>query len=113
LAKQLYLDAHTSISAQVKESIVGDHHIQSKIKIMVHFFCEKFDEDPILFNYLLLTQHEQIKALSENEMTAHDIVVMIFNEAMRKKEMPKRDSQLCAVVLLGVLLQAAICRVYN
>jgi len=113
LAKQLYLDAHTHISSQVKAFIAHSHDIQEKIKLMVHFFCEKYDEDPILFNYLLLAQHEQIKALSEKEISAHDIVVTIFNEAIRKKEMPKRDSQLCSVVLLGILLQAAICRVYN
>lgn len=113
LAKQLYLDAHAHISAQVKSAIVNCSDMQEKIKLMVHFFCEKYDEDPIVFNYLLLAQHEQIKALSEKEISAHDIVVGIFNDAIRKKEMQKRDSQLCAVVLLGILLQAAICRVYN
>lgn len=113
LAKQLYLDAHTHISAEVKEVILKCNDIQQKLKTMVHFFCEKYDEDPIVFNYLLLAQHEQIKALSEKEISAHDIVVSIFNDAIRKKEMPKRDAQLCAIILLGVLLQAAICRVYN
>ncbi len=113
LAKQLYLNAHASISAQVKQSIQSCHDIHEKIKIIVRFICEKYDEDPILFNYLLLAQHEQIKALSENEISAHDIVVSIFNDAQRRKEMPKRDSQFCAVILLGILLQAAICRVYN
>ncbi|MGE3319450.1 MAG: TetR/AcrR family transcriptional regulator [Candidatus Berkiella sp.] len=113
LAKQLYLNAHAHISAQVKEIITPCHNMKEKIKLMVHFFCEKYDEDPILFNYLLLAQHEQIKALSEKEISAHDIVVSIFADAIRKKEMPKMDSQLCSVVLLGVLLQAAICRVYH
>lgn len=113
LAKQLYIDAHTHISAQVKAIITDCTDIKQKVKMMVSFFCEKYDEDPIVFNYLLLAQHEQIKGLSEKEISAHDIVVSIFNDAIRKKEMPKRDSQLCAVILLGVLLQAAICRVYN
>ncbi len=113
LAKQLYLDAHTHISAQVKAILVDSHDIKEKIKMMVRFFCEKYDEDPIVFNYLLLAQHEQIKALAEKEISAHDIVVSIFNDAIRKKEMPKRDSQIAAIILLGILLQAAICRVYN
>lgn len=113
LAKQLYLDAHTHISAQVKAILTDCHDIKQKIKMMVRFFCEKYDEDPIVFNYLLLAQHEQIKALSEKEVSAHDIVVSIFNDAIRKKEMPKRDTQICSIILLGVLLQAAICRVYN
>jgi len=113
LAKQLYLDAHSQNSAQVKAIIVDCHDIKQKIKIIVRFFCEKYDEDPIVFNYLLLAQHEQIKALAEKEISAHDIVVTIFNDAIRKKEMPKRDSQICAIILLGILLQAAICRVYS
>ncbi len=113
LARQLYLNAHTHISAQVKQNIQNCHQIGEKIAMLVRFFCEKYDEDPILFNYLLLAQHEQIKALSDNEISAHDIVVSIFNDAQRRKEMPKRDSQFCAVILLGILLQAAICRVYN
>lgn len=113
LAKQLYLDAHTDLAAQVKAILIDCHDIKAKIKTMTRFFCEKYDEDPIVFNYLLLAQHEQIKALAEKEISAHDIVVTIFSDAMRKKEMPKRDSQICAIILMGILLQAAICRVYN
>ncbi|MBN9289176.1 MAG: hypothetical protein BGO43_10080 [Gammaproteobacteria bacterium 39-13] len=113
LAQHLFSSAYEEVSLQLKNIAQTHPTFEEKIKAMVHFFCEKYDEDPILFNYLLLAQHNQLKIIHEKEVSAHEFLVVIFNEAFRKKELAKQDPQFCAAIVMGIVLQAAISRVYG
>lgn len=113
LAQSLFINAYDEVAHQVQKLAAQQPTFEQKLKAMVKFFCEKYDEDPILFNYLLLVQHTQLKAVTERELNAHALLVSLFNEAMRKKELTTRDPHFCASVVLGIVLQAAISRVYG
>lgn len=113
LAQHLFSSAYEEVSHELRTLAERHPTVDEKIKGMVRFFCEKYDEDPILFNYLLLSQHSQIKIIHEKEISANEFLVSIFSEAIRKKEMNKQDPQFCAAIVMGIVLQAAISRVYG
>jgi AcrR family transcriptional regulator len=113
LAQSLFTNAYEEVATSLKQLADKEPNLEKKIYVMVKFFCEKYDEDPILFNYLLIAQHNQLKISHEKEINAHEFIVMLFNEAFRKKELPKRDPHFCASITLGIVLQAAISRVYG
>ena len=113
LAESLFLKAHESIANHVKKEIEKFSSLKDKLKFMVHFFCEKYDEDPIVFNYLLLAQHHQMQILKKADYSAHAQLVSVVNEAIKKKELSKRDPDFYASVILGIILQAALSRVYG
>lgn len=113
LAQSLFTNAYIEVAATMKQLADKEPNIEKKLDVMVRFFSEKYDEDPILFNYLLIAQHNQLKLVLEKEVSAHEFIVALFNEAFRKKELPKRDPHFCASIVMGIVLQAAISRVYG
>jgi AcrR family transcriptional regulator len=113
LAEQLFIHSYKEIADNIKSIALAAPSLDLKIKNMVRYFCEKYDEDPILFSYLLLVQHNQIKLLDEKAIGAHEFLIPIFIEAIRKKEISKADPYFYSAILLGIVLQAAISRVYE
>lgn len=113
LAQNLFMHSYEDIASQIKQISLQQPTLNLKIEAMVHFFCEQYDKDPVLFNYLLLAQHTQLKIINESKMNAHELVVGIFNDAIRKKEVKRRDPHIYAALVMGIMLQAAVCRVYG
>ncbi len=113
LAQTLFVRSYEQIALELKAMGEKYSTLEQKMKVMVTFFCEKYDEDPVLFNYLLLAQHHQLKNIDEKSLTAHELLVPLFSDAIRKKEISKKDPSFYAAVVLGIVMQAAISRVYG
>jgi len=113
LAHNLFWQSYIEVSNELKNISEQFPTLAKKLKMMTHYFCQRYDEDPVLFNYLLLTQHTQIKTTSETTMTAHEFFTALFNDGIKKKECEIKDADFCAAVLMGIVLQAAISRVHG
>lgn len=113
LAESLFLSAHEKIAKQVRKESERFPTLKGKLKFMVHFFCEKYDEDPIVFNYLLLAQHHQMQILKQADYSAHAQLVSMVNEGIKKKELAKRDPEFYVAIILGIIFQAALSRFYG
>ena len=113
LATHLFLSAYEKLAERMQEIAQQHPALDAKLTAMVIFFCQQYDEDAILFHYLLLTQHSQVKHLKPNYISAHDFLVRVFEEAHKKKEIQQADANFLAAVALGIVLQAALSRVYG
>lgn len=113
LAQSLFLTSYEAVAIQLKEIAQQSKTVEQQIHSMVELFAQKFDEDPILFRYLLLTQHHQAKFLSQEKNTAHHFFAEILGKAMQKNQLPKGDPHVAAAIVIGIVLQAAVSRVYN
>lgn len=112
LAEALFIRGYEMVLGNLQQLIGNAKGLDDIITKMVHYFCEKYDEDPILFNYLLLVQHNLRSAIN-NEMNAHRFFVQLFKQAIADKTLPTQDADFCALVLTGIVLQAAVSRVYG
>lgn len=113
LARHLFLSAYQTLSEQMHEIVRLHPTMDDKIVAMVHLFCKQYDDDPVLFHYLLLTQHSQVKHLKPNYESAHDFLVAVFEAAHKKNEIAQSDANFLAALTLGIVLQAALSRVYG
>lgn len=113
LAEFLFLRAHERIAVQVKKESERFLTLKEKLNYMVHFFCEKYDEDPIVFNYLLLAQHHQMPILKQADYSAHAQLLLIIKDAIKKKELAKHDPEFYVAIILGIIFQAALSRFYG
>ena len=113
LAQSLFVNSYEAILVEMKAIIENLNKIEDKIHDMVMLFARKFDEDPVLFRYLLLTQHYQMKYLSNDENSAHHLFVQVITIAMNKHQIPKNDPDVYAAMIIGIVLQAAVSRVYE
>jgi AcrR family transcriptional regulator len=113
LAKALYLNSYEAILKEMMALVISQSTIEKKIQVTIEFFCQKYDDDPILFNYLLLSQHSQINHIIAKEKSAYDFFLEMFKEAIKSKKLSNKDPQLYSAILLGIILQSAINRIYG
>jgi len=113
LAEQLFIRSYEVIYDKIKQLQSEHQSISDKIRAMIDFFCESYDNDPILFNYLLLSQHHQLKNIVQREISMHQLFVTMFSTAIHKQELKEADPHVYSATMLGIVLQAAISRVYH
>jgi hypothetical protein len=80
---------------------------------MVRQFCAFFDDDPVLFSYLLLAQHGQLQKVTPEMPNPVEVVREVLAAGMERGEIPAGDPNLAAALVLGIVLQVAIFRIYQ
>lgn len=87
--------------------------LQDKLAAMIRQFCTFFDRDPVLFSYLLLAQHAQLKKVTPEMQTAVTVLQKVIAQGMARREVPEMEVELAAAMVLGVVLQVAVFKAYN
>ena len=113
LAQSLFVTSYEATIQSLNAIVSDSKNIAVQIKEMVEFFAQKFDEDPVLFRYLLLSQHNQVQYLSNDQNNAHYLLTEVVSEAMKNQLLPKEDPHIHAAIIMGIVLQSALSRVYQ
>ena len=87
--------------------------LQDKLAAMIRQFCTFFDRDPVLFSYLLLAQHAQLKKVTPEMQTAVTVLQKVIARGMARREVPEMEVELAAAMVLGVVLEVAIFKAYG
>jgi len=113
LAQSLFVNSYAEFVTQAQAVVRPQETLEKKLTGMVEYFCKRFDEDPILFHYLLLSQYNQVAFLSQTDINAHKVLLNLFEQAIQQSLLPKKDPALYVNVVLGIVLQSAMSRVYK
>ncbi len=87
--------------------------LKEKLAAMIRQFCRFFDEDPVLFSYLLLAQHAQLKKVTPEMPNPVVVVRDVIAQAISRHEIPAGDPEILAGMILGVVLQVATFKIYG
>ena len=87
--------------------------LREKIHRMVSMFFSLYDMDQTLFRYILLSQHNLLYRVTPEMPNPTSVVVNVIKEAMLKGEIPQRDPQLAAGMVMGIVMQTAITHIYE
>jgi vacuolar-type H+-ATPase subunit D/Vma8 len=87
--------------------------LKDKLAAMIRRFCAFFDRDPVLFSYLLLAQHAQLKKVTPEMQTAVTVLQKVIGQGMAQGEVPQTDVELAAAMVLGVVLEVAVFKAYD
>jgi AcrR family transcriptional regulator len=113
LAWELFSHNFT-VFAQELERVHGEHDaLKDKLAAMIRHFCRFFDEDQILFSYLLLAQHAQLKKVTPDMPNPVVVLREVVAGAMSRREIPPGDPDVMAAMVLGVVLQVATFKIYG
>ena len=85
----------------------------AKVEAMVRHFCTFFDRDPVLFSYLLLAQHGQLHKVTPDLPNPVDVLRDVMAAGMARGEIPAGDPDVAAALVLGMVLQVAVFRIYQ
>ena len=106
LAKELH-----SLAKAKGDFAKGD--FASRLGAMIHRFCRFFDEEPLMFRFLLLTQHQELPKLRAKSGSPVQALHKLVSEANKQGEIGIADVDLATAQILGLILQPATFMVYG
>ena len=113
LAWELFAQNFAAFAKELDHRQAQETSLSGKLAAMVQHFCTFFDQDPVLFSYLLLTQHDYLKRVPPDMPNPVDVVQKVIWRAMSEGKLPPGDSAIVAAMVLGMVLQAAIFKIYG
>lgn len=84
-----------------------------KLAAIVAEFCRFFDTEPALFRFLMLTQHQALPRVADDEDNPVEVLHRIVAAAVERGEIGLRPAGLATTMLMGLLLQPAFGLVYG
>jgi AcrR family transcriptional regulator len=113
LAWELFSTHYLAFALELDRLQQDYDSLKDKLSAMIRQFCAFFDRDPVLFGYLLLAQHAQLKKVTPEMVTAVTVLQKVIAQGMVRRELPEMDVELAAAMVLGVVLEVAVFRAYG
>jgi AcrR family transcriptional regulator len=113
LAWDLFSSNYTAFARELDRIQAGQRTLPAKLDAMVRQFCAFFDHDPVLFSYLLLAQHGQLQKVTPEMANPVEVVREVMAGGMDRGEIPAGDPDVVAAMVLGIVLEVAIFKIYQ
>lgn len=113
LVWQLFSHNYLRLAAQLDSLQASRPALRAKLKAMVGLFCSLFERDPDMFRFLLLVQHGQLERVTEDMQTPVKVLKSVLEAAIARGEIPEQDAEVATAMVLGMVLQVAVFKVYG
>jgi len=113
LAWEIFATNFTAFAQVLERAHQAHDSLRAKLNSMVGRFCVFFDQDRTLFTYLLLSQHGHLQRVTED--MAHPVIVLrdVIADGIRRREIPERDPEVLTAMVMGLVLQTALHKIYG
>jgi AcrR family transcriptional regulator len=109
---ELFSRHYAAFARRLDAVQAGHAHSRDKLAAMIAECCRVFDEDPVLFRFLLLVQHHSLRR-TEGPGSPVEVVRKAIADGMARGEILKGDAELAAALVLGIILQPATFKTYG
>jgi AcrR family transcriptional regulator len=113
LAWELFAGNFTAFALELDRIRQEHPTLKAGLYAMIRQFCAFYDQDPILFNYLLLAQHGQLKKVTPEMSNPVSVVCQVVADAIARGEIPFQDADVAAAMVMGIVLQVAVFKIYG
>lgn len=113
LVSDLFAINYTSFARRLQVLCQGVSDFGARADAIVAEVCRFYDEDPILFRFLLLVQHQGLPRMKDGPDNPFSVVERMMEEAIRNEEIGIADATLATSMLFGLILQPATAAVYG
>jgi len=110
---QLFSQNYLRLAAELDALQASRRGLKAKLEAMVGMFCALYEEDPDMFRFLLLVQHGQLARITDAMPTPVQVLRAVVEEAMDAGEIPAQDAEVATAMVLGIVLQVAVFKVYG
>jgi len=112
LVASLFAEHLGEVRAILEDAIVGATTLEAKLLAASTACYRLYDEEPLVFRFVLLVQHELSRTLTSAVRMPQDVVTDLAREAIKKGEV-KGDPALMAAVIIGIFLETAVFVLYG
>ena len=113
LAWKLFSENYAALAKELHDLAKAKGDFASRLGAMIHRFCRFFDEEPLMFRFLLLTQHQELPKLRAKSQSPVQALHKLVSEAKKQGDIVIADADLLTAQILGLILQPATFMVYG
>lgn len=112
LVASLFREHLQEVNHLLEQAIAEAGPFPDKVRAAAKAVYQLYDDQPLVFRFVLLVQHELAKHLEPEIRTPHDVVTDLVNEGIAAGEV-KGDPALMASWLAGIFLNTATYVLYG
>ncbi|MGF1593659.1 MAG: TetR/AcrR family transcriptional regulator [Kiloniellaceae bacterium] len=110
---QLFSRNYLDLAARLDSLQAARQGLPAKLAAMVGLFCSLYEQDPDMFRFLLLVQHGQLERVTAEMLTPVKVLKAAIEEAIARGEIPPQDAEVATAMVLGMVLQVAVFKIYG
>lgn len=112
LILDLFQRHYARFAARLDALQAAHRHTRDKLAAMIEECCRIFDDEPVLFRFLLLVQHHSLRRI-EGRGTPVEIVRAVLAGGMAAGEIAAGDADLATALVMGAIVQPATFKTYG
>ena len=113
LAWKLFSENYAALAKELQDLAKAKGDFASRLGAMIRRFCRFFDDEPLMFRFLLLTQHQELPKLRAKSQSPVQVLHKLVGEAHKHGEIAVGNVDLATAQILGLILQPATFMVYG
>ena len=113
LAADLFYAGYGEYGDILRDAAAGPAPFRPRLDRLVRAICRLHDEDNTRFRFLVMTQHGFLADVPQDERNPVEVICRAVAAAMESGEIPRREANLMAMALIGIIVQPATARLYG
>jgi AcrR family transcriptional regulator len=113
LVADLFASNYQDFGRRIAKLQATRAEFRGKLEAVIAEVCRFFDDDPILFRFLLLVQHQGLPRVPHGPHNPVSIVQGMIEAAIRAQAITLTDAALGTAMIFGLILQPATSIVYG
>jgi AcrR family transcriptional regulator len=113
LAAELFHAGYSDYGDILHGAAAGPAPFRVRLERLVRTICRLHDEDNTRFRFLIMTQHGFLANVARDEHNPVEVICRAAAAAMETGEIPRREPELMAMALIGIIVQPATARLYG
>ena len=110
---QLFSRNYLDLGMELDALQAARSDLRAKLRAMIGLFCSLFEQNPDMFRFLLLVQHGQLERVTEDMLTPVQVLKNVIEAAIQRNEIRRQESEVATAMVLGMVLQVAVFKVYG
>ena len=113
LVWEIFERHYVAFASRLESLAAAETTARGKLAAMIRGFCHAYDEDPLLFRFLLFVQHGQLSRLAPGTPTPVDAVHAVIAQGIASKDIPAQNPDLATALVFGIVLQPVTFTAYG
>ena len=113
LAWKLFEHHYGNIAGSLLTARRQSSDFRETVESTVYAFCKLVDMAPDAFSYCMLSQHDFLDRVAQDEGNPVVVIQGFVEEAIAKGDIPDGDPELLSAISLGIVMQPATFKLYG
>jgi AcrR family transcriptional regulator len=107
LVAELFHDGYAAYGDIMASIAATAGPFRYRFENLLREICRLHDQDTIRFRFLVMTQHGFLHHVERTDRNPVEIICRVVGQAMEAGEIPRREPELMAMAVIGLIVQPA------